>query len=626
METEATLATRHPKAPLILSGNQAVARGAIEGGAALVTGYPGTPSTYVIESLLRVPDLGCRVEWAINEKVAFELATGVSWSGLRSLVTMKMSGLNVAADAFLSVQFSGTVGGLVLYVADDPNAYYGMVEQDSRYYARLASAPMLMPASPQEALDFTRRAFELSEQIRRPVMVLGTTTLANTSESVTLGEVGVVVRKPSFEFNVERYTKAGPSACVQQHTETLQALGRFGRLTDSLNVMRFTGSRIGVIAAGVAWNYLQEAEEISSVAPSTLKLGVGHPLPMEKIKAFVSAVDTVIVLEELEPVVEEAVMAVRAEVDHPVRVIGKVKGPLSRTGDYDVDVVLSAFREAQGSGEGTAGTKGAGRLNAEGREFSVERLNTFCAGCPHRATYYALNEAIVRLGYKKEEVIITGDIGCTILGMNEPFRSCWTEIAMGSSISLAQGFKYAGIKTPVIATMGDGTFFHAGIPALLNASHHQTDLTIVILDNHWISMTGMQPHVGSIDLSSPGDTVAIRVEDIVKAAGVQHVRRINPYRTGKMIETLMESIVSPGITVVIADAECALQRNRRKKTKAALKVKTEKCIGLDVCKPSCMEILGCPAIERGEDGKALINPDVCTACGLCRHVCSHGAI
>jgi len=626
MESKATLGTRHPKAPLLLSGNQAVARGAIEAGVALATGYPGTPSTYVIESLLRVPDRGFRVEWAINEKVALELAAGVSWAGLRSLVTMKMSGLNVAADAFLSVQFSGTVGGLVLYVADDPNVYYGMVEQDSRYYARLASAPMLTPSSPREALDFTRRAFELSEQIERPVMVLGTTILANTSESVTLGEVNTVAREPSFEFNVARYAKAGPSACVRQHTDTLQALGQFGRLTDFLNVLTLTGSRIGVIAAGVAWSYLQEAKELFSVTPSVLKLGVGHPLPMEKIKALVSAVDTVIVLEELEPLVEEAVMGVRAEVDHPVKVIGKVTGPLSRTGDYDVDVVLSAFREAFGDREKTAGPTGSGRRTGNDRSLHVERLNTFCAGCPHRATYYALNEAIVRLGHKKEDVIITGDIGCTILGMNEPFRSCWTEIAMGSSISLAQGFKYAGIKTPVIATIGDGTFFHAGIPALLNASHHQADLTIVILDNHWISMTGMQPHVGSTDLSSLGGSVAIRVEDIVRAAGVEHVRRINPYRIKTMIETLMESIVSPGISVVIADAECALQRRRRQGTEAALKVKAEKCVGLDVCKPSCIEILGCPAIERGEGGKAFINPDVCTACGLCRHVCSHGAI
>jgi len=591
MESEATLGTRHPKAPLLLSGNQAVARGAIEAGVALATGYPGTPSTYVIESLLRVPDRGFRVEWAINEKVALELAAGVSWAGLRSLVTMKMSGLNVAADTFLSVQFSGTVGGLVLYVADDPSVYYGMVEQDSRYYARLASAPMLTPSSPREALDFTRRAFELSEQIERPVMVLGTTILANTSESVTPGEINTVAREPSFEFNVARYAKAGPSACVRQHADTLQALGQFGRLTDFLNVLTLTGSRIGVIAAGVAWSYLQEAKELFSVTPSVLKLGVGHPLPMEKIKALMSAVDTVIVLEELEPLVEEAVMGVRAEVDHPVRVIGKVTGPLSRTGDYDVDVVLSAFREAFGDREKTAGPMGSGRRTVDDRSLHVERLNTFCAGCPHRATYYALNEAIVRLGHKKEDVIITGDIGCTILGMNEPFRSCWTEIAMGSSIR-----------------------------------HHQADLTIVILDNHWISMTGMQPHVGSTDLSSPGGTVTIRVEDIVRAAGVEHVRRINPYRIKTMIETLMESIVSPGVSVVIADAECALQRRRRQRTEAALKVKAEKCVGLDVCKPSCIEILGCPAIERGEDGKAFINPDVCIACGLCRHVCSHGAI
>jgi indolepyruvate ferredoxin oxidoreductase alpha subunit len=624
MDPEATLKTYDPREPVLLSGNQAIARAAIEAGVTLVTGYPGTPSTYVIEALLRVPGLGFRVEWAVNEKVAFELATGVSWSGQRSLVTMKMSGLNVAADAFLSVQFSGTRGGLVLYVADDPNTYYGMVEQDSRYYARLASAPMLMPASPQEALDFTRQAFELSEQVGRPVMVLGTTTLANMSEGVRVGMVEPIRRKPSFEFNVAKYAKAGPSACVQQHVDALGALTRFGILTDALNQLRLNDSRIGVITAGVAWNYLQEATELSSVTPSTLKLGVAHPLPMDTIRALVSMSDTVIVLEELEPLVEEAVRSIRAELNHRLTVIGKIDGPLSRTGDYDVERVLTALREVYGDKVPDSSARGA--YADRSHDLRVPRLNTFCAGCPHRATYYALNQAVSRLGFKKDEVIVTGDIGCTILGMNEPFESCWTEIAMGSSISLAQGFKYAGIQTPVIATIGDGTFFHGGIPALLNASHHKTDVTIVILDNHWISMTGMQPHVGSAVWSPTAERVAIRVEDVVKAAGIRHVRRVNPYQTEKMIDTLTEAISFRGVAVVISDAECALQRKRRKQGDVSLRVKPEKCVGLDVCKPSCLETLGCPAIERGPDGKAFINPDVCTACGLCRHVCSHGAI
>jgi len=616
------IGTHELNKPLLLSGNQAMARGAIEAGVAFVTGYPGTPSTYLIEALLRFPNLGCRVEWSINEKVAFEVATGFSWAGLRSLVTMKMSGLNVASDAFLSVQYSGTNGGLVLYVADDVNVYYGMVEQDSRYYARLAAAPMLTPASPQEALDYTRRAFDLSEQIGRPVMILMTTTLTNTLELVTIGKIRSIKRKPSFDFNIARYAKAGPLACVQQHKDTLTALEQFGKLTDDLNPLTLTESRIGVIAAGVTWNYLQEVMHLNNLKPCTLKLGVANPLPKEKIKALLSKVDTVVVLEELEPLVEEAVLALRGDVDHPVKVIGKIHGLLSRTGDYNTDMVSSVLHELYG--DQVLAPKTSDDLSNQAKALKVKRLNTFCVGCPHRATYYALNQAIEKLGYKKKEVIITGDIGCTILGMNEPFQSCWTEICMGSSISLAQGFKYAGIKNPVIATIGDGTFFHGGIPALLNASHNKVNLTIIILDNHWTSMTGMQPHVGT-EVSADGKRV-IMIEEVVKSAGVKNVWRVNPYQTKKMIPILMEAISSPDISVIISDAECAIQKKRRRKGGVSLKVKPEKCVGLDVCKNSCMEILGCPAIEPGKDRKAFINPDSCVACGLCHHVCSYGAI
>lgn len=608
--------------PLFLSGNQAMARGAIEGGVAFVTGYPGTPSTYLIETLLQASNLGFRVEWSINEKVAFEVATGVSWAGFRSFVTMKMSGLNVASDAFLSVQYSGANGGLVLYVADDPNVYYGMVEQDSRYYARLATAPMLTPSSPQEALDYTRRAFDLSEQIGRPVMILMTTTLANTSELVTLGKIKSIKREPSFEFNIARYAKAGPAACVQQHKDTLDTLKQFGKLTDDLNPLALTESRIGFIAQGIAWNYLQEAVHLNNLKPCTLKLGVANPLPKEKIKALLSKIDTIIVLEELEPIVEETVLAIRAEVDHPVKVIGKTHGPLSLTGDYNVDVVSSVLHEIYG--DQILRPEISDDLSRQAQALKVKRLNTFCTGCPHRATFYALNQTIEKLGYKKEEVIITGDIGCTILGMNEPFQSCWTEICMGSSISLAQGFKYAGIKNPVIATIGDSTFFHSGIPAFLNASHSRTNMTIIILDNYWTAMTGMQPHVGTKPSSE--DRRVIMIEEIVKAAGVENVWRVNPYQIKKMIPTLMEAISSKEISVVISDAECTIQKERRRKRGISLKVRSEKCVGIDVCEHSCIEVLGCPSIDRGEDGKAFIDPNTCTACGLCHHVCSYGAI
>jgi indolepyruvate ferredoxin oxidoreductase alpha subunit len=610
--------------PLLLSANQALARGAIESGVAYVTGYPGTPSTDAIEALLTVPDLGFKVEWSINEKVAFEVATGVSWAGLRSMVTMKMSGLNVASDALVSVQYSGTNGGMVIYVADDPNTYYGMVEQDSRHYARLAVAPMLTPSSPQEALDFLRRAFDLSEEIRRPVMILMTTVLANTSEMVTLGKIRSVKREPTFDFDIARYAKAGPAACLQQHLDTVASLEKFGELTDDLNPLTLTESRIGIVAAGITWNYLQEVTKAHLLNPCTLKLGVAHPLPKAKIRTLLTHVDTVVVLEELDPLVEEAVLALRGEIDHPVKVIGKLNGPLSIAGDYNVETVSSVLLPL--FPDKVLGPVPADDLSQQAQALKVKRLVTFCAGCPHRATYYALNQALEKLGYRKSDIIITGDIGCTILGMNDPFQSCWTEICMGSSISLAQGFKYAGIEKPVIATIGDGTFLHAGIPALINAAHNRCNITVIILDNHWASMTGMQPHAGTEIFSSAQSKQLIKAEEIVRAAGVHRIWRVNPYQTKKMIPTLMEAISSPEISVVFSDAECAIQKKRRVKGGGYLKVKPEKCVGLDACEHNCIKLLGCSALERGDEAKAFINPHACNACGLCHHVCPQGAI
>jgi indolepyruvate ferredoxin oxidoreductase alpha subunit len=258
---------------------------------------------------------------------------------------MKMSGLNVASDSLLSVQYSGTNGGMVIYVADDPNTYYGMVEQDSRLFARFAVAPMLTPSSPQEALDFTRRAFELSEEIGRPVMILMTTPMANTSELVQLGEIKSFTREPSFDFDIARYAKAGPAACVQQHKDTLASLVEFGKLTDDLNPLTLTDSSVGIIASGITWNYIKEVVESNNLKPCLLKLGVSNPLPKEKIKTLLAKVDTIVVLEELEPIVEEVVLALRSEIDHPIRVVGKIDGPLSRTGDYNVDVVSSAIHD-----------------------------------------------------------------------------------------------------------------------------------------------------------------------------------------------------------------------------------------------------------------------------------------
>ncbi|MCK5353023.1 hypothetical protein KAJ77_10585, partial [bacterium] len=288
-----------PGTDVLFSGNEAIARGCVEAGVSLVTGYPGTPTTPVIE-ILKAVDSRIRARWAINEKVAFDIATGNSWAGLRSLVTMKMSGLNVASDSILSVAASGTVGGLVIYVGDDTNVYYGMVEQDSRYYALLSSAPMLVPANPQELLDFTRYAFELSEEIGGPVFLRSTTVLSNTYSKVTLGEIRRMRQKAHFEFNIEKYTKAGSIRCRKQHQEALDRVQEAATAADHLNILTEKGTRVGVIASSLAWDYLMEVLEKNDLDLTRLKVSTAHPVPMDKIRRTLQSAERVLVLEELE--------------------------------------------------------------------------------------------------------------------------------------------------------------------------------------------------------------------------------------------------------------------------------------------------------------------------------------
>jgi indolepyruvate ferredoxin oxidoreductase alpha subunit len=600
---------------VLFSGNEAIARGCVEAGVSLVTGYPGTPTTPVIE-ILNKADSHIHARWCVNEKVAMDVATGNSWAGLRSLVTMKMSGLNVASDSVLSVAASGTVGGLVIYVGDDPNVYYGMVEQDSRYFALLSAAPMLVPANPQEMLDFTHDAFDLSEKIGGPVFLRSTTVLSYTYGKVSLGEIRRLRQKAYFSFDIDKYTKAGSIRCRNQHLDALKRIDRFSHEADRLNVLINTGSSVGVIASSLAWDYLMEVMEKNNLDLTRLKVSTAHPAPRAKIREVLGNTEKVLVLEELEPIIEGIVRSEATRVQEPPRVFGKEDGIVTRVGDLSPDQVrgyLSHVIE-----EDLKACPGLG-IEEKAEALKVRRLLTFCAGCPHRNSYYAMIKAMKDLGMDPSSIVVTGDIGCTVLGINEPFSICWTEVSMGNSIGLAEGFLEAGISKPVVATLGDGTFYHAGIPPIINAVSTQRDMPVVILDNNWSAMTGYQETPGTLN----GCDVRVPIEKVSSGLGVRSVKVVNPNRLRPTVRAFRKILKAGGVNVLVLRAPCVARQPRP--WDLAVQVNQKKCPGFDECERTCIEALACPAITR-EGNEVSIDREICQSCGLCVHYCPKNAI
>jgi indolepyruvate ferredoxin oxidoreductase, alpha subunit len=640
-----------PGKRLFLTGDEAVARAALELGVQVVTGYPGNPSTKTITALIPLArQYGMTVEWSVNEKVALEVATGAAWAGQRSLVTMKMSGVNVMADSLLSIAHSGVTGALVIYTVDDIGAYYGMVEQDSRHYALLASLPLLMPASPEEAYAMTRRAFAVSEQTGAPVIILSTTAVANAITAMKVGKIerDTQERRAGFQRNLAKFTKAVPQWCRDQHADAISRLEQAGELfkaAKDINLVFTPGhtdqtrgsERCGIIVAGVSHTYLQELrqrlpEDFAEIA--IFKVGCVHPLPQQELRDFLKEIDAALVLEELEPIIETAIMALIAEEGLRVKVLGKRSGLLPRVGDYSLEMVERAIAELTGRSHTAASFAASRHAHTiaepiqDNHVAPPPRSLEFCPGCPHRMTYYALNRAIERLGFTHDEVITTGDIGCTIIGMNAPLDACWTEVSMGASIGIAQGFKYAGIERPVLAAMGDGTFYHNGIAGLLNAVQSGVNLTLIVLDNSRSAMTGMQPDPGTGRRADGEPSIRADIAMIVRGCGVEHVRRLNPYDLSKMIETLQEAMKFPGVSVVIAEAPCTTQGVLIHER--PVQVDQDACMAGRGCEDTpCYHKVGCPSVLLSLDDvrpRLSIDTATCVACGLCMDACPYGAI
>jgi len=617
----------------LLTGNEAIAEGIIESGTEVVTGYPGTPSTEVLLTLLpQEKKLGIHIEWSTNEKVAFEIAAGAAWAGKRALVTMKMSGVNVAADSLASVAYSGCTGGLVIFVADDPGVSAGMPEEDSRYYAKSMVVPMLDLASQQECLDYVKVAFDISEKIGGPIFLRSTTDISHVASDVEIGKkLKLEKREAHFERDIAKYTKAGAAWCIAQHQDALNRLAEASKISDSyitesgikINETHFEDSiKQGVIYAGAVEGNFKEALEKYNLKLSWLKIGMVHPLPEERIRKFLEKVDRVLVLEELDPLIEAEVIRIAYSLNKKVEILGKFDKTLPLIGNY-------SFKKIKNALEVLLKTKlefgQDSNILEKAKELEVKRPTSFCIGCPHRGTYFALNKAIKNLKYKKDEIIITGDIGCTILGMSKPFESCWTEVAMGASIGLAQGFKWAGIKKPVIATIGDSTFFHAGIPPLINAVYHKVNLTVIILDNGWTAMTGFEENPGTIPIKE-NDNFRVDIEKICRGCGIKKLDIIDPYEPEQAIEKIMKAVDYPGVSVIISRQECALQAKRRKVKLPKFRVDVDKCTGCRLC----LNSLACPAMvfhPKDANSKAYMEiTSACFGCGLCEFTCPVGAI
>ncbi len=584
-----------------LTGNEAIARGAWEAGVRVAAAYPGTPSTEIMESLATYPAADLHAQWSTNEKVALDVAIGASFAGSRALASMKHVGLNVAADAFMSQSYIGANGGLVLAVSDDPGIHSSQNEQDTRIYAQMAVVPVLEPSDAQEALDFTRLAFDLSEQFDTMVIVRGTTRLAHTRSPVAVGARSEHASRGFLESTAKNVMI--PAHARRRHLAVIEREAKLKAWLETAPINRWESgaASFGVITAGTCYPYVREVLPGASV----LKLGASWPLPDNLLRRYCASVERVFVVEELEPVIENAVRALG--LDASVRVEGKKWFP--RTGELSPELLRSGFERA-----GVLAPRAQTRTSAWAPEPLI-RPPVLCAGCPHTSSFMAGRAAGAR---------VAGDIGCYTLACLDPLRGLDTTVSMGSSIGNAVGIWRGGETKPVMATIGDSTFLHAGIPGLIDAVYNQADITVMILDNHITAMTGGQDHPGT-GKTLRGD-VAPKVDYValVRAIGVTWVRTADSYDLATMYQTLREAIAHRGVSVIISNRPCVLDPVKIKGP--PLHVVNEHC---NACQ-SCMN-LGCPALTWAEDTfegrhKVQIDQTLCIGCTLCAQVCTVDSI
>ncbi len=574
---------------VMLSGNEAIARGFYEAGGTFASAYPGTPSTEILENIGLYKEI--QAQWAPNEKVALEVTAGAALGGVRSLAAMKHVGLNVAADPFFSLSYQGTNGGIVIISADDPSMHSSQNEQDNRWYAKSSKVAMLEPADSLEAKLFVIKGLEISEQFDTPVLIRTTTRINHSKSIVELGERQQVEAKP-YQKNMAKNVLL-PANARKKHVEVearLQKLAEFGNTTD-LNRIEWGDKNVGIITSGISYQYTKEVFPEASV----LKLGLTNPLPQKLIRDFADKVTTLYIIEELDPFLEEQIRAMGIKVD------GKNKLPIM--GELNTDIVAKSF-----------GLKDSTEKNAPPDDVPIPaRPPVLCPGCSHRGVFYVM---------KRLKLTITGDIGCYTLAALPPLETMDTCLCMGASVGYAQGIEKATgdkLKGKLVGVIGDSTFFHSGITGLIDLVYNKGKTKICILDNHITAMTGHQEHPGSGMTLRREPSSKIDIEAICRAAGVKRVVKVDPYNIAETMQVFKEEMSVDEPSVIIADAPCIIRE--RIQFSEPYYVETETCIKCGMC-----HRVGCPAIEKDEDGKTRINPLLCIGCDICRQVCKPGAI
>jgi len=589
----------------LMSGNQAIARGAYECGVTFASAYPGTPSTEITEEFSKYD--GVYAEWSPNEKIALEVGIGAALAGTRAMVVMKHVGVNVAADPLFTVSYTGTNGGLVIITADDPSLHSSQNEQDNRNYAKFAKIPMLEPSDSQEAKEYIKLAFELSEKFDTPVFLRSTTRVSHSKSVVTLEDLVIRDNTTSIQHNRDKYVMVPAKARIRrlEVEKRMNALKQFAE-TFSENRIELNDPKVGIITAGLCYNYTKDAFPHYSY----LKLGMVNPLPVTLIREFASKVEKVYVVEELDPFLEEQIRAMGVDV------IGKEIFPF--TNEFNPGVVESALT-------------GVPEKSSPEISFPIpQRPPNLCPGCPHRGLFHVLGRL---------KVFVSGDIGCYTLSFMKPLEGIDATICMGASIGMAHGMNHAlkeNGKGKVVGVIGDSTFIHSGITSLLNTVYNRSDTVTVICDNRTTAMTGMQDHPATGTTLQGKVTKELDLAALGQALGVEHVRVINPLNLKETRTVMKEELSTDGPSLVISRAPCALLQSKTAETIVPLWSDPHKCTGCKLCLS-----LGCPAISwkrlenldftvekktKKQDGIAYIDPTLCNGCTLCQQLCNFEAI
>ncbi|MBR1797440.1 MAG: indolepyruvate ferredoxin oxidoreductase subunit alpha [Clostridiales bacterium] len=591
-----------------LMGNEAIGKAAVAAGVNVVAGYPGTPSTEVLETIAKENDGSIYVEWSVNEKAAMEVAAGASYSGARTLVTMKQVGLNVASDPLMSLEYVGVEGGMVILVADDPGPISSQTEQDTRTFAEYSKVPCFDPSDAKEAYEMVFEAFELSEKYKTPVFMRPTTRVCHSYQSIDIRDYAEYVdhRPSGFVKDSSRWV-IFPRLSFANHAKIEKrnlALG--DELSDYARNSIIPGTvRKGIASQGISYANVKDLlANKEGEKPSLLKISTPFPFPEKLALKFLQGVDEVLVIEELDPYIERHLLYVCGKYNLNVKISGKLTGSVQFSGEnmpLKVQEYVSVFM----------GWKTEALPSIETPELPV-RPPVLCAGCPHRASFYAVKRAM-----KGQETIFAGDIGCYTLGNAMPLDMVDTCLCMGAGLGIAQGVGRVKPDTKCFAFVGDSTFFASAITGVVNAVYNQADMTLIVLDNSTTAMTGHQPHPGTGKTMMGEFTDKIDIESILRGIGLETVVRQNPFELDAAVEVIKSVAAKPGVKAIIFEAPCAVLF----KPETPYEVDANKCID---CR-KCIREIGCPGVVIRE-GKVAIDEALCNGCGLCAQICPVGAL